>query len=127
MSQIPADLKYSKEHEWVRVEGNRAVIGITDFAQDELGDIVFVELPKVGAQVTANNTFGTIESVKTVSDLYAPVSGTVVDVNQALADAPERVNQSPYGDGWMIVVEMDRPEELHDLLDAQGYQAHIAE
>jgi glycine cleavage system H protein len=125
MSQIPADLKYSKEHEWVRVEGNRAYVGITDFAQDELGDIVFVELPEVGAQVTANETFGTVESVKTVSDLFAPVSGKVVEVNAALADNPERVNESPYGDGWMIVIEMSNPEELNELLDAAGYQAHI--
>ncbi|MCL6598423.1 MAG: glycine cleavage system protein GcvH [Alicyclobacillus macrosporangiidus] len=125
MSQIPADLKYSKEHEWVRVEGNRAYVGITDFAQDELGDIVFVELPEVGAQVTANETFGTVESVKTVSDLFAPVSGKVVEVNGALADNPEKVNESPYGDGWMIVVEMSNPEELNQLLDAAGYQAHI--
>lgn len=125
MSQIPADLKYSKEHEWVRVEGNRAYVGITDFAQDELGDIVFVELPEVGAQVTANETFGTVESVKTVSDLFAPVSGKVVEVNGALADNPEKVNESPYGDGWMIVVEMSNAEELNQLLDAAGYQAHI--
>lgn len=125
MSQIPADLKYSKEHEWVRVEGNRAYVGITDFAQDELGDIVFVELPEVGAQVTANETFGTVESVKTVSDLFAPVSGKVVEVNAVLADNPERVNESPYGDGWMIVIEMSNPEELNELLDAAGYQAHI--
>ncbi|WP_029420292.1 glycine cleavage system protein GcvH [Alicyclobacillus macrosporangiidus] len=125
MSQIPADLKYSKEHEWVRVEGNRAYVGITDFAQDELGDIVFVELPEVGAQVTANETFGTVESVKTVSDLFAPVSGKVVEVNGALADNPEKVNESPYGDGWMIVIEMSNPEELNQLLDAAGYQAHI--
>ncbi|MCL6547483.1 MAG: glycine cleavage system protein GcvH [Alicyclobacillus sp.] len=125
MSQVPADLKYSKEHEWVRVEGNRAHVGITDFAQSELGDIVFVELPKEGASVQANQTFGTVESVKTVSDLYAPVSGQVVEVNKRLEDAPELVNQSPYGDGWMIVIEMSDPSELNALLDAQGYEDHI--
>ncbi|MCL6515577.1 glycine cleavage system protein GcvH [Alicyclobacillus sp.] len=125
MSQIPAELKYSKEHEWVRVEGNRAYVGITDFAQDELGDIVFVELPEVGATVTANETFGTVESVKTVSDLFAPVSGKVVEVNTALTDNPEKVNESPYGDGWMIVVEMTDPGELNALLDADGYRAHV--
>jgi glycine cleavage system H protein len=127
MSQVPADLKYSKEHEWVRVEGNRAVIGITDFAQAELGDIVFVELPEVGTSLSANQTFGTVESVKTVSDLFAPVSGKVVAVNSALADAPEKVNEAPYGDGWMIVVEMSNADELNALLDAAGYEAHIAE
>lgn len=125
MSQVPADLKYSKEHEWVRVEGNRAHIGITDFAQSELGDIVYVELPKVGAEVHANQTFGSVESVKTVSDLYAPVSGRVVAVNEELQDAPEKVNESPYGEGWMIVVEMSNPQELDQLLDASAYQAHI--
>ncbi|MDQ0188491.1 glycine cleavage system protein GcvH [Alicyclobacillus cycloheptanicus] len=123
MSELPGNLKYSKEHEWVRVEGSKAYIGITDFAQDELGDIVFVELPAVGTQVTAGETFGTVESVKTVSDLFAPVSGKVVEVNQALEDAPEKVNQSPYEDGWMIVVEMSNADELSALLDAQGYRA----
>lgn len=124
MSEVPGDLKYSKEHEWVRVEGNQAYIGITDFAQDELGDIVFVELPAVGAQLQANETFGTVESVKTVSDLFAPLSGKVVEVNAALEDSPERVNDSPYQDGWMIVVEMSNVAELNDLLDATGYKAH---
>ncbi|MCL6453845.1 MAG: glycine cleavage system protein GcvH [Alicyclobacillus sp.] len=126
-SNIPADLKYSKEHEWVRVEGNRATIGITHFAQDELGDIVFVELPETGQELTANSTFGTVESVKTVSDLFAPVSGRIVEVNQALADAPEQVNQDPYGAGWMVVVEMSNPGELDELLDAAGYAQHTAE
>jgi glycine cleavage system H protein len=127
MSQVPANLKYSKEHEWVKVEGQQARIGITDFAQDELGDIVFVELPEVGSEVKVNQTFGTVESVKTVSDLFAPVSGKVVAVNQALTDAPEQVNSNPYEDGWMIVVEMSNPAELDDLLDAAGYEAHIAD
>ncbi|MCL6625057.1 glycine cleavage system protein GcvH [Alicyclobacillus shizuokensis] len=127
MSHIPLDLKYSKEHEWVRTEGDRAYVGITHFAQDELGDIVFVELPDVGATVHANETFGTVESVKTVSDLYAPVSGRVVAVNDKLTDSPELVNSSPYGEGWMIVIEMENPGELDDLLDAAGYESFVSE
>lgn len=123
MSETPQDLKYSKEHEWVRVEGSKAYIGITDFAQDELGDIVFVELPKVGTQLQANETFGTVESVKTVSDLFAPVSGKVVEVNAALEDTPESVNDSPYQEGWMVVVEVSNPDELNKLLDAAAYKA----
>lgn len=123
MSETPNDLKYSKEHEWVRVEDSKAYIGITDFAQDELGDIVFVELPKVGTQLHANETFGTVESVKTVSDLFAPVSGKVIEVNEALEDNPEHVNDSPYQDGWMLVVEVSNPDELKELLDAAGYKA----
>jgi glycine cleavage system H protein len=127
MSQVPSELKYSKEHEWVRVDGNKAYIGITDFAQAELGDIVFVELPEVGAQISANQTFGTVESVKTVSDLFAPVAGKVVEVNASLVDAPEHVNHSPYGDGWMIVIELNDESELATLLDASGYESHIAD
>jgi len=127
MSNVPLDLKYSKEHEWVRVEGNRAYIGITDFAQDELGDIVFVELPEPGTVFTANGIFGTVESVKTVSDLFAPVSGKVVETNAGLVDAPENVNQDPYGTGWMIVVELSNPGELDALLPADAYQKHIEE
>lgn len=127
MSQVPSELKYSKEHEWVRVDGNKAYIGITDFAQAELGDIVFVELPEVGAQISANQTFGTVESVKTVSDLFAPVAGKVVEVNASLVDAPEHVNHSPYGDGWMIVIELNDKSELATLLDASGYESHIAD
>lgn len=125
MSNVPSNLKYSKEHEWVKIEGNRVTIGITDFAQSELGDIVFVELPEAGSDLRADATFGTVESVKTVSDLYAPVSGTIVEVNTALNDAPEKVNEAPYGDGWMLVVEMSNADELDALLDAEGYAAHI--
>ncbi|MFD1677122.1 glycine cleavage system protein GcvH [Alicyclobacillus fodiniaquatilis] len=127
MSQVPDNLKYSKEHEWVRVEGNRAYIGITDFAQDELGDIVYVELPEVGSSLTENETFGTVESVKTVSDLFAPVSGKIVEVNEQLQDEPEKVNTSPYEDGWMIVVEITGEDAVSQLLDANGYKAHIEE
>ncbi len=123
--EFPDDLGYSKEHEWARVEGNRVVVGITDFAQDELGDIVFVELPEVGAEVEALGTFGVVESVKAVSDLYSPVSGAVVDVNTALEDRPELVNQSPYGEGWMIVIEASSPDEFQQFLSAEAYEAYI--
>ncbi|KEO83683.1 glycine cleavage system protein GcvH [Tumebacillus flagellatus] len=125
MSNVPSNLKYSREHEWVKVEGNRVTIGITDFAQSELGDIVFVELPEAGAELTANATFGTVESVKTVSDLYAPVSGTIVEVNTALVDSPEKVNEAPYEDGWMVVLELKDASELDSLLDADAYSEHI--
>ena len=122
---LPAGLKYTKEHEWVRVEGNRAIIGITDFAQDSLGDIVFVEVPGVGESVEAEETFGVVESVKTASDLYSPISGQVVEVNEELADSPETVNQDPYGKGWMMVVEMSDPSQLEELLSAEQYQELI--
>jgi glycine cleavage system H protein len=124
---IPQELKYSKEHEWVRVEGNKAYVGITHFAQSELGDIVFVELPEVGDTVEADEPFGSVESVKTVSELYAPVSGKVLEVNASLADSPELVNESPYEKAWMIVVEISNPAELDDLLDAAGYEKLISE
>lgn len=127
MSQVVQGLKYSKEHEWVKLDGNRATVGITDFAQAELGDIVFVELPAVGQQLTANTTFGTVESVKTVSDLFAPLSGKVVEVNERLQDSPELVNSSPYEDGWMVVLEVADTRGLAELLDAADYEAHIAE
>jgi glycine cleavage system H protein len=120
---LPKALKYSKEHEWVKIDGNRAIVGITDFAQSELGDIVFVELPEVDDEVDAGSTFGTVESVKTVSDLYVPVSGRVVEVNDKLEDEPELVNDDPYGEGWMIVIEMSDPGQLDQLLDADGYEA----
>lgn len=127
MSVVPEGLKYSREHEWVRVDGNRVVIGITDFAQSELGDIVFVELPSAHTTLVANTTFGTVESVKTVSDLFAPVSGIVVEVNQSLEDAPELVNTSPYDDGWMVVVEMSAQSELEQLLNKAEYESLTAE
>jgi len=125
--EFPEDLKYTAEHEWVLVEGNLAVIGITDFAQDSLGDVVFVELPEVGTEVTIGKAFGVVESVKAVSDVYAPVSGTVEEINEELPDAPEIMNTSPYGDGWMIKIRMSDPGELDGLMDAAAYQAHIAE
>lgn len=124
---IPNELKYSAEHEWLRVEDNRAKIGITDFAQSELGDIVFVELPEVGDEVTANEPFGSVESVKTVSELYAPVSGKVVEINEELDDAPELVNEDPYGKAWMITIELSDPSELNNLMDANKYEEMISE
>jgi glycine cleavage system H protein len=125
--EFPQDLQYTKEHEWTRTQGNRVVVGITDFAQEELGDVVFVELPEVGMVVEAMGTFGVVESVKAVSDLYAPVSGTVIEVNTLLEDRPELVNQSPYGDGWMIVIEVTSLEELQQLLNADAYRAYITQ
>ncbi len=125
--EFPEDLRYSKEHEWVLVEGNVATIGITDYAQDRMGEITYVELPSVGDKVSKDDAFGVIESVKTVSDVYAPVSGTVLEVNDDLPDNPELLNDDPYGDGWMIKVEMSDPEELEDLLTAQEYEQLVAE
>jgi glycine cleavage system H protein len=122
----PDDLSYSKEHEWVRQDGTRATIGITSFAADELGDIVFVELPEVGATLTQFGTFGVVESVKAVSDLYAPVSGEIVEVNEALRDSPELLNSDPFGEGWIAIVEMSDRSELDTLLDADGYEAETA-
>ncbi|MBA4603024.1 glycine cleavage system protein GcvH [Thermoactinomyces mirandus] len=125
---LPKELLYSREHEWVRkLDGNKVRIGITDFAQDQLGDIVFVELPEVGAELAVDESFGSVESVKTVSELYAPVSGKVLEVNEALEESPENVNDSPYEDGWMIVVEMTDPAELEKLMDAGKYEAIVSE
>ena len=124
--EFPDDLRYTKEHEWLRLEGNDGVVGITDFAQDALGDVVFVELPSVGATLTQGQTFGVVESNKTVSDLFAPVSGRVTAVNHVLRDEPERVNGDPYGAGWMIRIAIGRREEVDGLLDADGYRAFVA-
>ena len=125
--EFPANLRYTKEHEWARQEGNRVVVGITDYAQKELGDVVFVELPEVGTTIAAMDTFGVVESVKAVSDLYAPVSGIVVEANTVLEDQPELVNASPYGQGWMVVIEVTHLEELQQLLTAAEYQAYVAQ
>ena len=122
----PDDLRYSKEHEWVRAEDGRATIGITSFAADELGDIVFVELPEVGATLSQFGTFGVVESVKAVSDLYAPVSGEVVEVNEALRDTPELLNSDPFGEGWIARVELADAAELDSLMDAAAYAAETA-
>ena len=122
---IPADLKYTKEHEWVRTDGNIATIGITDWAQSELGDIVFIELPDVGDTICKEQAFGTIEAVKAVSELFAPLAGKIIEINSALEDDPMAVNRDAYGDGWMIKVELSDPSELEQLLDATGYQSII--
>ena len=125
---LPEDLRYTKEHEWIKKEdGNKVRIGITDFAQDELGDIVFVELPEEGDTVEADDSFGSVESVKTVSELYAPVNGTVVEINEELEDSPELVNESPYEQAWMIVVELNDASEWDNLLTAEEYKAIIEE
>jgi glycine cleavage system H protein len=126
MSMYPADLKYTKDHEWVRVEGDTGTIGITNFAQLQLGDVVYVDLPDVGAQLSAGQTFGTIESVKAVSELYAPLSGEVVEVNTALKNTPEDVNAKPH-DTWMIKVRLANAAETSGLMDAAAYQAHTGE
>lgn len=127
MSNTPANLKYTKEHEWVKVEGNVATVGITHFAQDQLGDVVFVEVPAVGRVLKSHEQFGVVESVKTVSDLYSPVAGKVVEVNTELEGAPELVNSAPYEGGWMIKIELANPAEVDALLDAAGYEAFTKE
>ncbi|AVP36565.1 glycine cleavage system protein GcvH [Staphylococcus felis] len=124
---VPNELKYSKEHEWVKVDGNVALIGITDFAQSELGDIVFVELPEVDDEVSEGETFGSVESVKTVSELYSPVSGKIIEVNEDLEDEPEAVNESPYEKAWMVKVELSDESELDALMDAAAYEEMIGE
>ncbi len=125
--EFPEDVKYSKEHEWVLVEGNVATVGITDYAQDQLGDIVFVELPAVGDKVSREDAFGVVESVKAVSDIYAPVTGKVLEVNDDLPDNPEILNEDPYGDGWIIKIEMSDPDEIDDLLSSTEYEEYVAE
>ncbi|WP_257349522.1 glycine cleavage system protein GcvH [Pseudalkalibacillus decolorationis] len=123
----PKELRYSEEHEWVKVEGNKAYIGITDFAQDELGDIVFVELPEPGDEIEADEPFGSVESVKTVSELYAPLSGKVVEINEDLEDNPEYVNESPYDKAWMVVVELSDEAELEKLMNSDDYEKMVSE
>jgi glycine cleavage system H protein len=123
---VPANLKYSKEHEWIKIEGDIATIGITDFAQGELGDIVYVEIETEGETLDKDEVFGSVEAVKTVSDLFMPVSGEVIEFNPSIESAPESVNSDPYGEGWMIKVKMSNPSEADDLLDAAAYQDLIA-
>ncbi len=127
MSNIPADLRYSKADEWIRVENGEVVIGITDYAQDSLSDIVYLELPDEGDSFESGETFGVVESVKAASDLFIPLSGTVTAVNEALVDTPELINDDPYGDAWMIRVELSDASQLDDLLDADAYEAFLAD
>ncbi|MES3703258.1 glycine cleavage system protein GcvH [Staphylococcus arlettae] len=124
---VPSELKYSKEHEWIKVEGNTVTIGITEYAQSELGDIVFVELPEVDDDIQEGNTLGSVESVKTVSELYAPVTGKVVEANEELEDSPEFVNESPYEKAWMVKVEVSDLDQLNELLSAEQYSEMIGE
>lgn len=122
---IPQDLKYTKDHEWIKIEGSTATIGITDFAQNELGDIVYVDISSVGQDVNQHEVFGTVEAVKTVSDLYMPVGGKVTEFNKSLESAPEKVNSDPYGEGWMVKVTLSNPEEINGLLSADQYKELI--
>lgn len=125
--KIPDNVKYTKDHEWVAVNGNVGTIGVTDYAQGELGDVVFLDVASDLAEITKGESFGTIEAVKTVSDIYAPFSGKVIEINQKLADSPELVNSDPYGEGWMIKAELSNPSELDDLLDAEAYKELIGQ
>jgi glycine cleavage system H protein len=125
MATYPADLRYTREHEWARLEGQRARVGITHYAQDQLGDVVFVELPKVGAKVTQMQSFGVVESVKAVSDLFAPLSGVVAEVNEELTREPERVNRDPYGTGWLVVIELANAAEAEKLMTAPQYEEFL--
>jgi len=122
----PADLKYDKEHEWVRVEGSEAVVGISDFAQDQLGEVVYVDLPAVGDELVAGETFGEIESVKSVSELYAPITGTVLEVNDELGNTPETINSDPYAAGWMIKVSVADASQIDGLMSAEDYESFVA-
>jgi glycine cleavage system H protein len=124
---FPEDLKFSKEHEWVRVSGNIATIGVSDFAQDQLGEVVFVELPDEGEEFEKDDAFGVIESVKSVNDIYAPLSGKIVEVNDPVVDSPEIVNEDPYGEGWLVKIEVSDLKELGELMSAKDYEAYIKE
>jgi len=123
----PSDYRYTKEHEWIKIEGGVGTVGISDYAQHELGDVVYVEMPKVGAKLEANQPFGTVESVKAVSEIYSPVSGEVVEVNTALGNEPEKINKEPHGAAWIVRIKLSNPKELEGLMDAAAYQNYIAE
>ncbi|MCC7342070.1 MAG: glycine cleavage system protein GcvH [Bryobacterales bacterium] len=125
MSNYPANFRYTKEHEWVLVEGDTGAVGITDHAQSELGDIVYVDLPQVGSTMTQGETFGSVESVKAVSDLYAPISGEVTAINDSLAKSPEKLNSDPHGEAWLVKVKLTHPDEIQHLLSAEDYQSYI--
>jgi len=123
----PQDLHYTKQHEWVRLAGDVGAVGITDYAQQELGDIVYVDLPRVGARVEQGKVMGSVESVKAVSDIYSPLSGEVIEINDALATAPEKLNESPHGDGWLVKIRLSAPDEIQGLLAAADYEKYVAE
>ncbi|APF18881.1 glycine cleavage system protein GcvH [Caldithrix abyssi] len=123
---VPENLKYTEDHEWAKIEGDVAIVGITDYAQGELGDVVFVELPEVGATVSKGDTFGTIEAVKAVADLFAPLSGEIIEVNEKLGAEPETINKDPYGEGWMVKIKLSDPGEVNDLMDAETYKEKIS-
>jgi glycine cleavage system H protein len=124
---IPEDLKYTEEHEWVKKDGDAVIVGITDYAQGELGDVVYLDLPAVGDHFSKNDAFGSIEAVKAAADLYMPISGEVVEINEALPDTPETINSDPYGEGWMIKIKIESEEEFNNLLDASAYNTHIGQ
>jgi len=125
--KIPEDLKYTEEHEWSRKEGDLVVVGITDYAQSELGDVVYLELPSIGDHYNQNDAFGSIEAVKAASDLYIPLSGEIVEINESLTDAPETINKDPYGNGWMVKIKIDNEEEWNNLMDTAAYAVHIGQ
>jgi len=127
LSNVPDALRYTKDHEWAKLDGKRARIGITDFAQDQLTDVVYVELPPIGKTVKQGEPIGTVESVKAVSEIFAPISGTVADVNKALVDKPELVNKDPYGEGWMVVLDVAEPAHANTLMDSTAYRKHIGD
>jgi glycine cleavage system H protein len=123
----PTDFRYTKQHEWVKIEGGMGTVGITDYAQHELGDVVFVDMPKVGTKIKVGASFGTVESVKAVSEIYSPVSGEVTETNPLLADAPEKINSDPHGTAWLVRVKLDDPKEADALMDSAAYQAYVAD
>lgn len=123
----PADFRYTKDHEWIKVDAGVGTIGITDYAQHELGDVVFVELPKVGARIKAGESFGSVESVKAVSDIFSPVTGEITEINSLLVDAPEKINSDPHGSAWLVRIKLDKAAEANSLMDAKAYQAYVDE
>jgi glycine cleavage system H protein len=123
----PVDYRYTKDHEWIKIDGSLGTVGVTDYAQHELGDVVFVELPKIGARIKAGESFGSVESVKAVSDIFSPVSGEVTEVNTSLVDAPEKINSDPHGAAWLVRIKLDDPKEADSLMDAGAYQAYVDE
>jgi glycine cleavage system H protein len=127
MANVPSDLKYTKDHEWARVSGNRATIGLTDFAQRQLGDVVFVQLPTLNDKLSAGDAFGSVESVKAVSEVYMPVSGSIIEINDSVNEDPENINTDPYGAGWLVAIQLSDPAEVAQLLTAAQYEAYIAE